>query len=174
MAAGHGGARPGAGRKPKADKFKRQITRADKTIVGDLDVRVRTLTQIADGNYPIEEEVWKPAALVIVDATEIVETDKGAVSVKIKTPAFPNLPPDEMVLVEKRISVAAPDLKANVYLVNRIMGSPSRQPDEEEAIAATGPLYDLSQLTDEELDVFQTLAAKCSLAKRDGGGEGEA
>lgn len=54
MANSHGGARPGAGRKPKAIKFETHIQRAEKQIADRLPWIVEKLFELADGVY-VEE-----------------------------------------------------------------------------------------------------------------------
>lgn len=46
---GPGGARPGAGRKPKADKYRPQINRAEKRIVDKLPQLVDRMLDLANG-----------------------------------------------------------------------------------------------------------------------------
>lgn len=49
MAAGHGGKRAGAGRKPKAEKYERPINRAEKQIVDRLPEIVQAQIDLALG-----------------------------------------------------------------------------------------------------------------------------
>lgn len=49
MAGQNGGARPGAGRKPRAEKFESVITRADKRIAANLVRYIENLEALADG-----------------------------------------------------------------------------------------------------------------------------
>ena len=49
-----GGVRPGAGRKPKAEKFKLPIARAEKRIADELPALIANLVQLANG-VTIEE-----------------------------------------------------------------------------------------------------------------------
>lgn len=49
MAGQNGGARPGAGRKPKAEKFENVITKADKRIAANLVRYIENLEALADG-----------------------------------------------------------------------------------------------------------------------------
>lgn len=49
MAANHGGARPGAGRKPKADLFATPIRRAEKRIADRLPFLVDKLMELSEG-----------------------------------------------------------------------------------------------------------------------------
>jgi hypothetical protein len=47
--AGKGGARPGAGRKPKAEKFKQPIAKAEKRIADRLPSLIDKMLDLADG-----------------------------------------------------------------------------------------------------------------------------
>lgn len=49
MAGNHGGARPGAGRKPKADLFATPIRQAEKKIADRLPVLVDKLIELSEG-----------------------------------------------------------------------------------------------------------------------------
>lgn len=62
MAGQNGGARPGAGRKPKAQVFESLITRADKRIAKNLVRYIENLEQLANG--------------VLVEDTNIITGDK--------------------------------------------------------------------------------------------------
>lgn len=46
---GHGGARPGAGRKPKDEKFKQPIAKAEKRIADRLPTLIDKMFELADG-----------------------------------------------------------------------------------------------------------------------------
>jgi hypothetical protein len=49
MAGPNGGARPGAGRKPKAQVFENEITKADKRIAKNLIRYIENMERLADG-----------------------------------------------------------------------------------------------------------------------------
>lgn len=51
----NGGARPGAGRKPKAEQFKRPIAQAEKRIADRLPLLINNLFLLADGVLVQEE-----------------------------------------------------------------------------------------------------------------------
>lgn len=83
----NGGARPGAGRKPKDEKFKLPIAKAEKRIADRLPLLIDRALELADG-------------------VTVQEVDKdGGVAVYTKPP----------------------DLKAIIYLVDRIMGKPTER-----------------------------------------------
>lgn len=121
MPNGHGGARPGAGRKAKAEKFAAQIAALDDRLADRLQRRADNLEYLAEGGY-VEEEIeeeWKAAGLIFVGSGEWA------------TLAFPHLPPEQPVCIARRVKkrVAAPDRVANIYLIDRIAGKPAQRVD---------------------------------------------
>jgi hypothetical protein len=62
MAGPNGGARPGAGRKPKAQVYENEITKADKRIAKNLVRYIENMERLADG--------------VIIQETNIVTGDQ--------------------------------------------------------------------------------------------------
>src|SRR5262245_37492327 len=113
MANGHGGARAGAGRPRKAEKYASQIAQAEDRIADRLSERVEKLEYLANGGYEQIEEEYLPAGLIFVGSGEWA------------TLAFPDLPPEQLVCVKRKRSVAAPDRAANIYLIDRIAGKPT-------------------------------------------------
>lgn len=87
MGNGHGGARPGAGRKRTAEQFESEIAAAKRRIADRLPQLVDNLLTLADG----------------VTVKEVDEETGG-------------------VLIYSK----PPDLKANIYLVDRILGRPTQ------------------------------------------------
>ncbi len=120
--AGKGGARPGAGRKPKAIKYERPINAAEKQIVQKLPAIMREQIRLALGGIETVKEEWEPAGLVQIDG-EIINPDGK--SLRIKQLAFPGLPADQLVLVKKTVEQALPDRNAGQYLIDRIHGKPT-------------------------------------------------
>ena len=177
MANGHGGARKDAGRKPKAHLYGARIAAADKFIAPKLKEYAELIDRLARGEIDIVREVWRPAALVLVERIEMQEVDRGEetrlVPVKSKVPAFPSMRPEQMVLVEKRIQAGQVDLDALIYLQNRVMGKPAGQPEEPEEDAPM-PGYDLSRLSAEDLNALKELLEKASAPASPafGGGRG--
>lgn len=108
-----GGSRPGAGRKSKAQKFERPIAAAEKKIADRLPQIVDNLIFLANGGYEQVTETWEPAGLHTVGEGEAI------------LPAFPDKKPDELVLIKRTSSIAAPDRAANTYLLDRIAGKPT-------------------------------------------------
>jgi hypothetical protein len=111
-----GGSRAGAGRKAKSEKFVRPIDAAEKQIADRLVRKdklpglVDNLLFLADGHYTEVTETWEPAGMLTTGA--------GLATM----PAFPDLPPEQLVLVKSVKTVAAPDRTANQYLIDRIVG----------------------------------------------------
>lgn len=133
---GHGGARAGAGRKPKAQTYQAEITTLERGIADRLPQLLANMQLLADGGFEQVTETWEPAGLLFV--IKYVETKEG--TIRVSEPAFPELPPDQLVCIRRSRSLAAPDRKANEYLINRIAGTPTQQitvdPDPDGAIAA--------------------------------------
>ena len=98
MAGGHGGARPGAGRKRNSQKYQAQIAAMNDRIADRLSDRIAALELLAEGGYEQISEVWEPAGLVMV--TKEVITKEGTVNVK--QAAFPELPPAQLVCIRMR------------------------------------------------------------------------
>lgn len=120
--AGHGGARPGAGRPRNADKYADQIASFHDQVAANINDRYAALQQLADGGFEQIEEEWMPAGLVQI--TKQVVTGEGTVNVREL--AFPELPPEQLVCVKRKRSIAAPDFRANAYLVDRLAGKPTQ------------------------------------------------
>lgn len=110
--AGTGGRRPGAGRKPKDEKFKLPIARAEQRIADHLPELIDNMLHLANGGYERVEEEWQPAGLIYVGSGEFAQR------------AFPDLESDKLVLVKRKSSIADKDRAANEYLINRILGKP--------------------------------------------------
>ena len=121
MANGHGGARAGAGRKPNREKYAAQLAALSDRIAAGLPDRLDALEQLADGGYEQITEVWEPAGLVQIN--KVIETSDG--TIRVTELAFPELKPDELVCIKRTRSIAAPDRKANEYLIDRIAGRPT-------------------------------------------------
>lgn len=127
MSNGHGGARPGAGRPRNTEKYAEAITSFHDAAADAIQARYRALTYLADGGFDEEaiEEVWEPAGLIQITKELITEDGR---SVNVKELAFPHLPPEQLVCVQRKVKkqIAAPDLKANIYLVDRVAGKPTQ------------------------------------------------
>lgn len=121
MAHGHGGSRKNAGRPRNQEKYAEQIASFHDLAAADLDTRFTALQQLADGGFEEIEEEWIPAGLIQIN--KMVET-KEAGAIRVTELAFPELPPEQLVCVKRRRSVAAPDFRANAYLVDRVAGKP--------------------------------------------------
>jgi hypothetical protein len=107
MANGWGGARPGSGRKRKAEKYSTEIEAAERRLADTLPKRLRTMERLANGGI----EVTKLKR-------ERVRVEAADGSVRY-----------EMVITEAVTEKTLPDRKANEYLINRIMGNPAQEVD---------------------------------------------
>ncbi|NOK59134.1 MAG: hypothetical protein GFH27_549283n406 [Chloroflexi bacterium AL-W] len=117
MANGHGGARPGAGRKAKTEKYESEINAAERVITDRLPQIIENMLMLADGGWEKVEEEWKPASMVTIGSGEA------------EMPAFPDKEPSELVLISRKVTHAAPDRAANQYLIDRILGKPTANVD---------------------------------------------
>jgi hypothetical protein len=141
MANGHGGARRGAGRPRKAKKYQGQIAALEDQVVDRLPDRVAALELLAEGGYEQIEEELVPAGLVFIDD---VTVEDGKV-IRKRVRAFPNIPEDKLVCIRRKRAFAAPDRAANIYLIDRILGKPGAESDDED------PTTDDERPTPEEL-----------------------
>lgn len=92
-----GGARPGAGRPRKQEKYAAPIAAAEDRIADHLPRLIDNLLHLAHGWEQVEERYE-------------VARDRD---------------PQELVLVARIVRRAAPDRKANEYLIDRLMGRPT-------------------------------------------------
>lgn len=114
MANGHGGRRPGAGRPRKAEQYAGEIAAAERLIADKLPKLLANMLKLANGGYYEDSVEYAPAGLVEIGQGEC----RGL--------AFPDKPADELVVVKKTRRRAAPDRKANEYLIDRILGRPTQ------------------------------------------------
>lgn len=129
MPNGHGGARPGAGRKTTQERFGQKVETTESKIASRLARTVENLTKLADGENVIVEEEWVPAGLVFVDSVLKYSNGQPMVGptggpLKTKVLAFPDKKPDELVLVKRKRIGTGRDRQANIYLIDRILGKP--------------------------------------------------
>lgn len=125
-----GGTRPGAGRKKTTEKYALPIRRAEKQIVDRLPERVERLHELANGGFEQVTETYEPAGSVLLElplrgADGQPLLDRGGRPILARQRAFPDLAADALICVRRVVSVAAPDRKANEYLLDRIMGRPT-------------------------------------------------
>lgn len=121
MANGHGGARPGAGRKRIADEHKPAVDTFHAAAAAYMPAAFDNLQMLADGGFEQITETWEPAGLIYAEETDF---DAQGKAVKRRVKAFPELPAEQLVCVRRTRSIAAPDRKANEYLVDRVAGRP--------------------------------------------------
>lgn len=103
MANGHGGARPGAGRKARAVEHAGAVAAAERRIADRLPGLIENLFRLADGGFEQVEERWGPG------------------------PPGPDGTSGAPVLVSRKVTWAAPDRAANQYLVDRVLGRPTER-----------------------------------------------
>jgi len=145
MANGHGGARPNAGRKRKADKYKAQINKAEKAAAARLVRNIENLEHLADGGYQRVSERYEPAGAIYIDAPlrnedGTVKLDANGKPIMVKQRAYPDKDADELVLVERRVEIADKDRAANIWLTEFIAGKPVQQVEAEHDVPADSPL----------------------------------
>lgn len=130
-----GGSRTGAGRPKKSEQFKAQISRVNRKIAKGLDGYLEQMEALALGTAEYEERFYEAACTILIEADEAILDEAGEPTGKwrrVKRLAFPNAEPDEMILVRKKVVCPAPDVRALIYLFNRLIGAPPIE-DEEEA-----------------------------------------
>lgn len=134
MANEHGGKRDGAGRPRKAERYAAPIAAAEDRIADQLPRLIDNMLKLANGGYCEDEVEYQPAGLVTTGSGEF------------ESKVFPDKPDDELIIVKRRRRRAAPDRKANEYLIDRILGRPTQRT--ELAGENGGPI--VIQLTDDE------------------------
>lgn len=119
MPNGHGGRRPGAGRKPKAERWRGKVKAGEKLIADEVLELIRELFRVAHG-YTYDEVTYVPAALVALKLD--VVNDDGSVTRGVERLAFPELAPDEPVAVKVVRKRVPADFRAIAYGIDRIFG----------------------------------------------------
>ena len=125
--AGKGGARPGAGRKAKGAKAARKlgpVAAAEDRVTDRLPVLIDNLFYLADGHFEQIEEKWEPGE------------------------PNPDGTPADRVLASRKITWAAPDRQANVYLVDRVLGRPTERREVTVEDGSTPPRIIIPRLPD--------------------------
>jgi len=128
---GHsGGARLGAGRKSQArhERIEPTIEQLDQRLQPTIDARIHLLEQLAAGGRQTIIERWQRAGDIFVAQIEEEldsESKLTGETVTRKTRGLPGKPADELVLVSRIVKTLAPNLAANIYLVNRLVGAPA-------------------------------------------------
>lgn len=125
-----------AGRPRKVDQYAAEIASLDDRVAGSLDARYEALDELARGGFEQITETWEPAGMLYRDDYTAGEDGK---TIRTRVLAFPDKQPDELVCVRRTRSVAAPDRRANEYLINRILGTPVQQLEGEFAQQTTLP-----------------------------------
>ena len=153
-----GGARPGSGPKRKTERYAEQISDFNDLLADQLPQIPARLIQLADGGFEVVTEKWQAACTVMVESQEIDDNGRAR---KTKVQAFPDKPADEMVLVERRVDIRAPDLAANLAMADRVTGRPTGEDISAQAEAEFEAFRDLvlSELESVEPEVAQRIVA---------------
>jgi hypothetical protein len=163
--AGKGGAREGAGRKSNAEKYGVQIAEYTDRCAEFLDDAQEKLRELIEGATRSE---CKRARAGTVTRKDVVRdedgepiADKNGKLTVIEIKVFPDLPDDEMVIVEERTISLPPDLRAIECLTDRVCGRPipSEELAPDPADQAINPM-DLESLPIEDLDALESIARK--------------
>jgi len=131
MAGQIGGSRPGAGRKPNAVKYEGQLGSFHDRAAEGLGRTYDNLRALADGEC-VRVETRRQRAGTITrkdvarDAKGEPVRDKNGKLTVIEVQVYPDLPPDEMVVVEEKSIRLPPDFKANELFVDRLGGRPKQ------------------------------------------------
>jgi hypothetical protein len=128
----HGGARPGSGRKSRAEKYEGPINKAERLAAQRLSQNIENLATLADGGYERVIERFEPAGTVLIDAPLLdadgqPKIDANGKPIMVRQHAFPKKEPHELVLVERRREIADKDRAANIWLTEFIAGKPTQQ-----------------------------------------------
>jgi hypothetical protein len=126
----HGGSRQGAGRPTNADAHREPIADFTARAAGYLPTAFDNLARLASGELVRVETKYERAACltrkdVARDDDGEILRDKNGKPTVIEVPAFPGIDADEWVAVERKVTPLAPDFRANEYIINRAMGTPT-------------------------------------------------
>jgi hypothetical protein len=132
MAGSHGGHRDGSGRKPNSEKYADQVASFNELAARGLSQNFDNLCTLADGGYERFETEYTPAGVIFRkdvarDKDGEIVRDKHGKPILVQVAVFPDLPPDQMIPIKRKVITLGPDFRANEYLVNRIMGTPIPQ-----------------------------------------------
>ena len=128
---GHsGGARPNTGRKGpgRIARLEPIVDQIDDRLEQTLDARINTLELLAQGGVQTVTERWELAGTIFIDDYQPLTDPDGAPTgktVRHKVRALPDKPADELVLVSRTVTTLPPNLAANIYLINRLVGPPA-------------------------------------------------
>lgn len=142
--ANHGGARPGAGRKPRSEKFAEVFETLDQRLADGVPDRIDFLEYLAAGGFEQIEEVYEPAGLIYRD--DVTSGDDGKM-VRTRALAFPDLKATDMVCIKRTRSIAQPDRQANTYLLDRFAGKPVQSTELSGPDGAPVPLNVMDAIT---------------------------
>src|SRR5579871_7390 len=110
-----GGRRPGAGRRPKAERYAAQIGRVEQQIADNLETLLTELLRLAKGGYERVEREYQSAGTVLIDRYEPILDVEGKPTGKTlrrKVSAYPNLAPHRLVMVKRKVMTVDGDRAA--------------------------------------------------------------
>lgn len=142
----NGGARAGAGRPSKQTKYEAAATVVERAF-DELEQNYLNMRDLADGKVEIVHEEWAAAGTIkrgLAKGSELV---------------FEGREPDEMILVRRKVTRLAPNLAANEYLTDRVIGASTRKFHPPTAPRPKEPL-NLDLLNPEEREIFLKLSHK--------------
>jgi hypothetical protein len=114
VANGHGGKRPGAGRKATRVRFPAQAEAVETAIAEQLAAVVAAEIKVALGGYERVTTTYAPAGTITTGSGEFLSL------------VFPDKPADELVPIKETRSIAEPNIAALEYLIDRIIGRPTQ------------------------------------------------
>jgi hypothetical protein len=127
--AGKGGARKGAGRPKNATKHKATAATLTELCADYAPQAFENLKILAAGGFERVKLEYEPAggmtvrALARDDAGEPIRGPRGGLTF-VALPLYPDLDPDALVLVGRKVEYAEPDREANQYILDRFAGKP--------------------------------------------------
>lgn len=113
---------------------KAMLTVAEATLVERVGPVIEALLKNALGGYRQEEDTYQPAELVQLEGVAYDEQgnmcrNRQGDAIRIKKPAYPDVPAGTMMLVSRKVRIAAPDTKAATQLLNMALGKPREMPE---------------------------------------------
>ena len=175
-----GGARPGAGRKTRLERYGGDIVRAEDRCRDRLPTTLDNIEKIADGKAVRVEVKRQPAGTifrkdVVRDKDGHPVADSKGRFVSIEGLSYPDLDPTEMVEVERKETHFAEDLQANQYLADRVMNRLAAGADVpiEEGADGSAP-FNLELMDDTDFENLDRIIHKLAYRPPEAGESGAA
>jgi hypothetical protein len=173
MANGHGGSRPGSGRKPNAEKYADQLGKANDHLAYELRECAKALLDLALGNTEEVERVpagtlWRKDVIRVekADLTFLTEEEAGKLELSeidgilldqkgkpaiVDVPMYPDLDPTQLVEVKRK--KLRPDVRALAYIWDRLEGRANYVPPvEPEGVDIRAALREARELASSYVD----------------------